>query len=118
MLRLILIIFTALLLATPLHAQQLPPQEDAGMVMFSTDLICNKRGKSLIDSLAETYKELPFANGRIRLKSKTLNKFFVADMYMLVNPTTRTFTIFAQIVGDDTVCILAGGNEFAPWAEQ
>lgn len=118
MLRLILIIFTALLLANPSQAQQSPPQDDAGMVMFSTDLICNQRGKALLDSIAENYAELPFATGRIRLKSKTLNKFFVANMYMLVNPTTLTFTMFAQVDGDDTVCILAGGKEFSPWSEQ
>ena len=118
MLRLILIIFTALLLANPLQAQQSPPQDDAGMLLFPTDLICNNSGKLLIDSIAEKYKELPFAIGRIRLKSKSLDQFFVADMYMLVNPTTRTFTIFAQIAGDDTVCILAGGNKFAPGDKQ
>jgi hypothetical protein len=117
--RLILIIFTALLLlANPLQAQQSPPQDDAGMVTFSTDLICNKSGEALVDSIAEKYAELPFLTGRIRLKSKTLDEFFVANMYMLANPTTLTFTIFAQIDGDDTVCILAGGNKFAPWAKQ
>ena len=117
--RLILIIFTALLLlANPLQAQQSPPQDDAGMVMFSTDLICNKSGEALVDSIAENYAELPFLTGRIRLKSKTLDEFFVANMYMLANPTTLTFTIFAQIDGDDTVCILAGGNKFAPGDKQ
>ena len=100
-----------LMLANPLQAQV---SEDADVVKLAVDVMCNKDSPQA-RALPEGYDELPFASGRVQIRSTNLKENLEATMWMFVNPTTGSFTMLSKIDGDPWLCLLVNGKNFQPW---
>lgn len=100
-----------LMLASPLQAQ-VSGNEEA--VKLSIDVMCNKDSPKA-RALPDGYDELPFASGRVQIRSTNLKENLEATMWMFVNPTTGSFTMLSKIDGDPWLCLLVNGKDFNPW---
>ena len=100
-----------LMLANPLHAQ-VSGNEEA--VKLSIDVMCNKDSPKA-RALPDGYDELPFASGRVQIRSTNLKENLEADIWMFVNPTTGSFTMLSKIDSDPWLCLLVNGKDFQPW---
>ena len=99
------------MLASPLQAQ-VSGNEEA--VKLSIDVMCNKDSPKA-RALPDGYDELPFASGRVQIRSTNLKENLEATMWMFVNPTTGSFTMLSKIDGDPWLCLLVNGKDFNPW---
>jgi len=100
-----------LMLASPLQAQV---SQDADTVVLAIDVMCNKDSPEARE-LPEGYDELPFASGRVQIRSTNLRENLEADIWMFVNPTTGSFTMLSKIDSDPWLCLLVNGKDFQPW---
>lgn len=100
-----------LMLASPLQAQV---SQDEEAVKLAIDVMCNKDSPNA-RALPEGYDELPFASGRVQIRSTNLKENLEATMWMFVNPTTGSFTMLSKIDGDPWLCLLVNGKNFQPW---
>jgi hypothetical protein len=100
-----------LMLASPLQAQV---NEEAEAVKLTIDVMCNKDSPQS-RALPDGYDELPFASGRVQIRSTNLNENLEATMWMFVNPTTGSFTMLSKIDDDPWLCMLVNGKNFKPW---
>ena len=100
-----------LLLASPAQAQN-----ETDTLIMGVDLICRPdTDGQMTEALPKKFGELQFARGKVKIKSKALNQYVEAEIYMYVNPQNGGFTILSQVHGDPVVCILANGMDFVPW---
>jgi hypothetical protein len=100
-----------LMLANPLQAQV---SEDADVVKLAVDVMCN-RDSPQARALPEGYDELPFASGRVQIRSTNLRANLEADIWMFLNPQTGSFTMLSKIDDDPWLCLLINGKNFKPW---
>jgi len=100
-----------LMLANPLQAQV---SEDADVVKLAVDVMCNKDSPQA-RALPEGYDELPFASGRVQIRSTNLRANLEADIWMFLNPQTGSFTMLSKIDDDPWLCLLINGKNFKPW---
>ena len=100
-----------LMLANPLQAQV---SEDADVVKLAVDVMCNKDSPQA-RTLPDGYDELPFASGRVQIRSTNLKANLEADIWMFLNPQTGSFTMLSKIDDDPWLCMLINGKNFKPW---
>ena len=100
-----------LMLASPLQAQV---SQDEEVVKLTIDVMCNKDSPQA-RTLPDGYDELPFASGRVQIRSTNLKANLEADIWMFLNPQTGSFTMLSKIDGDPWLCLLVDGKDFNPW---
>jgi hypothetical protein len=100
-----------LMLAGPLQAQV---SQDEEVVKLTIDVMCNKDSPQA-RTLPDGYDELPFASGRVQIRSTNLKANLEADIWMFLNPQTGSFTMLSKIDDDPWLCLLINGKNFKPW---
>ena len=101
-----------LMLASPLQAQVSGNEEAVKLALL---MLCATKTAHNARALPDDYDELPFASGRVQIRSTNLKENLEATMWMFVNPTTGSFTMLSKIDGDPWLCLLVNGKDFNPW---
>jgi len=101
-----------LMLANPVQAQV---STDDEFVALAVDVMCQQDSPEA-RAMPDKYKELPFASGRVVLKSTNLKSNMEADVWMFVNPEDGGWTVLSKVKGDPWLCLLINGKDFQPWA--
>ncbi len=107
------IFFTMLVACHPVAAQVSGDEEK---VMLTADIICGLHREKM-EAVPEKYGEVPFATGRVQIRSANVKEYMEADMWMYVNPEDGNFTMLTVIDGDPYTCMFVNGKDFRPWTD-
>ena len=84
---------------------------------FFSSLPCEADAKKMFNVVQQQYGELPFASGQTLAQSAQNGQYFQAEMFMLVNPTTKTYSIIG-VFADGTACMFVNGRMFTPYRKK
>ena len=101
------------MLANPLQAQV---SEGEDTVVLTADIVCD-RNREKMESVPGKYGEIPFATGRVQIRSANVKEYMEADMWLYVNPEDGNFTMLTVIDGDPYTCMFVNGKDFRPWTD-
>lgn len=102
------------------YAQDITPdqQPEKTMKLFPIMLQCDSEPKKIFDVVqSEKYQELPFGSGKVYVRSAVTGQIFNAELYMLMNPDTRSFSLIG-IFEDGSGCLMMTGNTFSPYKKR
>lgn len=120
MYRVLTVVILFFCFVTTAYAQDTTPdqQPEKTSKLFPIMLQCDSEPKKIFDVVqSEQYKELPFGSGKVFVRSAVTGQIFNAELYMLMNPDTRSFSLIG-IFGDGTGCLMMTGNTFSPYKKR
>ena len=120
MYRVLTVVILFFCFVTTAYAQDTTPdqQPEKTMKLFPIMLQCDSEPKKIFDVVqSEKYQELPFASGKVYVRSAVTGQIFNAELYMLMNPDTRSFSLIG-IFKDGSGCLMMTGNTFSPYQKR
>ena len=80
---------------------------------MATVQYCETEPGKMFEGIQDKYGEIPFIEGRATVQSLQ-GKYLEANMYMLMNPETRTFTIILVDPTSGLECLWLAGGDIEP----